>query len=138
MTNCCSSSGNSLMYSKKYECPVDGKLYKSVSPATILHHINEPWNWQSKQQGYYFCDDPDCEVVYFGEDDSVINKSSLRTEVGIKESSASALICYCFGISKAESSSPEIKDFVIANTKNKTCACETLNPSGRCCLKDFD
>ena len=137
MTNCCFSSERSKVQPKKYKCPVNGKLYKSVLPTTILHHINEPWNWQSKQQGYYFCEDPDCEVVYFAEDDSIIRQSSLRTEVGIKVSNPDSLVCYCFGISKADSSSQEIKEFVIKNTKDKKCACTTRNPSGRCCLKDF-
>ena len=133
MTNSCSSLDNS----KEHKCPINGKVYKSVLSATILHHIKEPWSWQAKQQGYYFCDDPACEVVYFGEDDSIINKSSLRTEVGIKEKSPNSLVCYCFGVSKIESSSKEIKAFIIRNTKDKTCACTTRNPSGRCCLKDF-
>lgn len=137
MTNCCSSPDDSQPQPKKYRCPVNGKLYKSVLSTTILHHINEPWKWQNKSQGYYFCDDPNCEVVYFGEDDSTISKSSLRTEVGIKETNPKSLVCYCFGVSKAESSSQEIKEFVIKNTKNKTCACTSRNPSGRCCLKDF-
>ena len=137
MTNCCSSSDNTQARPKKYKCPVNGKSYKSVSPTTILLHINKPWNWHNNQQGYYFCDDPECEVVYFGEDNSTINKSSLRTEVGIKENNANSLICYCFGVSKAASSSQHVKEFVIQNTKDKTCACSTHNPSGRCCLKDF-
>ena len=138
MTNCCSTSDSTQVHPKKYKCPVNGKSYKSVSSATILHHINEPWNWHNNQQGYYFCDDPECEVVYFGEDDSTINKSSLRTEVGIKENKDDSLICYCFGVSKTASSSQHIKEFVIKNTKDKTCACSTRNPSGRCCLKDFN
>jgi len=137
MKNCCSSSNNSMVQPKKYKCPVNGKLYKGVLFTTILHHIKEPWSWQSKQQAYYFCDDPNCEVVYFGEDDSVIYRSSLRTEVGIKESSPESLVCYCFGVSKIESSSQEIKEFIIKNTKDKTCACEIRNPLGRCCLKEF-
>lgn len=137
MTNCCSSSNNAKVQREKYKCPVNGKEYKSVTLTTILNQINEPWNWDIRQQGYYFCDDPDCDVVYFGEDDFIINKSSLRTEVGIKENNPESLICYCFGISKIESSSQKIKEFVIKNTKEKTCACTTRNPSGRCCLKDF-
>ena len=137
MKNCCSSSNILQAHPKKYKCPVNGKSYNSVSSTTILHHINEPWNWSNKQQGYYFCNDPDCEVVYFGEDDSIISKSLLRTEVGLKETNPNSLACYCFGVSKAESSSQEIKDFVIKNTKENTCACTTRNPSGRCCLKGF-
>jgi len=76
-------------------------------------------------------------VVYFGEDGSAINKSSLRTELGIKENKDDSLICYCFGITKAASSSQNIKEFVIKSTKDKICACLMRNPSGRCCLKDF-
>lgn len=134
MQDCCATTASP----KQYHCPINGKPYKSVSTSTILHHINEPWNWHNKQQGYYFCEDPNCEVVYFGEDKSIINKSSLRTKVGLKESDPKSLICYCFGVSKAEASSPEIKGFVVQNTKEKTCSCSTSNPSGRCCLKNFN
>jgi len=138
MTNCCSSQNKELAHPKKYKCPVNGKSYNSVSSTTILHHINEPWNWHNKEQDYYFCEDPDCSVVYFGEDDSTINKSSLRTEVGIKENNSNSLICYCFGVTKSATASSSIKDFVVKSTKNKKCSCVTSNPSGRCCLKDFN
>lgn len=137
MTNHYSTPDAASAPPENYKCPVNGKVYKSVSPTTILHHINKPWNWQYKQQGYYFCDDPNCDVVYFAEDDTFFNKSSLRTEVGAKENKADSLICYCFGVSKAAALSPHIKEFVIKNTKNKACACSIRNPSGRCCLKDF-
>lgn len=137
MTNCCSSLNKSQTPPKKHKCPENGKLCSSVPATTILHHINEPWKWNNTEQSYYFCKDPSCEVVYFGEDNSVIYKSSLRTEVGIKEENPNSLICYCFGVSKADSSSKKIKEFVIKNTKEKICACTTRNPSGRCCLIDF-
>ena len=137
MTNHCSSSNKNPSYPKRHNCPVNGTTYKSVSSTTILHHIKEPWNRHNNEQGYYFCDDPNCEVVYFGEDNTVINKSSLRTEVGIKETAKNSLVCYCFGVTKEASALSGVKEFVIQNTKNKTCACETRNPSGRCCLKDF-
>ena len=138
MTNCCSSTNKQVAYPNNHRCPVNGKTYKSVSSTTILHHINEPWNWHNKDQGYYFCDDAKCSVVYFGEDDSTITKSSLRTDVGIKDNNANSLICYCFGVTKSDSASPSIKEFVIKRTKDKTCSCTTSNPSGRCCLKDFN
>lgn len=47
--------------------------------------------WNSKNQGYYFCSDPDCSVVYFGRYDSVINSDSLRTIMGIKSQSGNDL-----------------------------------------------
>ena len=139
MSDCCASASCSTTTPpKRAKCPINGNEYSSVSTTTIKHHIAEPWNWVSKIQGYYFCDDPECDVVYFGEDSSLIRKSDLRTEVGIKEKSPDRLICYCFGVSMDQAeTNKNIKPFVIEETKEHTCACETRNPSGRCCLKDF-
>ena len=138
MTNCCSQSNNDKTPTGKHRCPVGGETCAQVSIRTILHHLKTPWSWHAKQQTYYFCDAADCEAVYFGEDDSVIYKSELRTLVGIKEGSGAAPLCYCFDISKTDAAhNPAAKAFVIQQTKTKQCACETLNPSGRCCLKDF-
>jgi len=134
----CSSSNNSSLSPNKYRCPVNGKEYSAVSSTTIIHHIKEPWNWENKNQGYYFCDDPGCNVVYFGQDGSIIEQQALRTVVGEKQNTQESPVCYCFGINKREAATnSEAKLFVIENTKNHTCACEIRNPSGRCCLKDF-
>lgn len=137
MSDCCSSSSKLHETPKKYRCPVDGELYSSVPSTTILHHIKEPWKWDNKEQVYYFCNNPSCDVVYFADDNSVITKSLVRTNIGAKETSPNALICYCFGVSKAESTLQGIKEFVVKKTKEKECTCTTRNPSGRCCLKDF-
>ncbi|MEN8800785.1 MAG: hypothetical protein ABF297_02315 [Thiogranum sp.] len=117
---------------------MNGQEYKSIALKTVLHHIKSPWDWSEKGQGYYFCDDPDCDVVYFGEDDSVITRSEIRTVVGIKECKPDALTCYCFGVSNLEAQQhPAIRDFIVDKTKSGLCSCDTSNPSGRCCLKDF-
>jgi hypothetical protein len=138
MSDCCLSSCTKTAYPKKHTCPVNGKEYGLVSSSTIKHHIKEPWLWNEIAQGYYFCSDPTCEVVYFGQDDSVINKSSMRTEVGIKENDENALLCYCYGVTKAEAkNSPGIRDFVVQETQKQHCACESRNPSGKCCLSEF-
>ena len=102
MSDCCHSACTTEMPSKTHVCPVNGQEYKPVSLRTILHHISSPWVWVEKQQGYYFCDDPNCDVVYFGEDGSVITKTEIRTTVGIKEGKPDALTCYCFGVSNLE------------------------------------
>ena len=138
MSGCCTTSKANVSYPDKYVCPVNGKAYKAVSRTTIMHHINEPWLWPNTEQGYYFCSDPECDVVYFGQDRSVIEKSALRTIVGIKEKSDTALTCYCFGVNrKTAEDNPSTKDFVIQQTRRHTCSCSTSNPSGRCCLSDF-
>ena len=138
MSHCCTSTHLVDNASKRYRCPVNGQEYKPVSLTTILHNITEPWQFHDGEQGYYFCDDPECEVVYFGQDNSVINISALRVPVGIKQKSKDATLCYCFGVTlNAFIANPELKAFVIEKTKEKQCACDIRNPSGRCCLKEF-
>lgn len=124
--------------SKRHTCPENNKAYGEVPYKTILHHIKAPWNLALKEQAYYFCSDPDCDVVYFGYDNSTIDKDQLRTKVGIKESSDEALICYCFGVSRSAAKANEkAKEFVIKQTRSSLCSCTTNNPSGKCCLKNF-
>ena len=138
MSDCCSSLHNAVPHNKRHRCPLNGQAYKEVSSRTILHHIKEPWRWNAKQQTYYFCEDPNCEVVYFGQDNSVINTDELRNPVGIKENSSTSLFCYCFGVSyRYAAENQEIKQFISEKTSSGICACEVRNPSGRCCLKDF-
>ena len=117
---------------------INKQQYIEVPKKTILQHIKSPWKNILHEQKYYFCEDPDCEVVYFGLNGSVISKYELRTIVGIKENHEEAPACYCFGISKALANKyPLIKEFVIQQTKEHNCSCDVKNPSGRCCLKDF-
>jgi hypothetical protein len=105
---------------------------------TISHHIRASWSWEPAAASHYFCDAPECDVVYFGEDGSTFVRSQLRTRVGVKETADDSLLCYCFGVSKADfQHNPATRDYVVAQTKAGHCSCETSNPSGRCCLKDF-
>jgi len=138
MSECCSSPIQDKPKSAKLECPVCNKKNLSVQLKTILHHIKKPWTHTLNDEAYYYCSNPNCNIVYFTESAIVINKSDIRSSIGIKEQSADALICFCFGISKEQAESSKIaKDFVIKQTKNSLCSCNTANPSGRCCLKDF-
>lgn len=138
MSNCCSSPDGNNAHPNKIRCPADGNECMEVSVRTIIHHLKTPWSWTPFAAHYFFCDSPGCDVVYFGDDHSVIRKSQLRTAVGVKEPSASSLLCYCFGVTRANfEDDPAVRDFVIRQTSTGACSCETSNPSGRCCLKDF-
>ncbi|RUM94237.1 MAG: hypothetical protein DSZ28_04245 [Thiothrix sp.] len=140
--SCCNSSSREQTETKpvprKLNCPVNGKAYSSVEPKTISHHLKQSWKWSAVEQGYYFCSDPECDVVYFSEDGSVIKTSELRSSVGVKEMKPDSIICYCYGVTLGDAKSDaSIKEFVIQKTKVDECACDTRNPSGRCCLKNF-
>ena len=139
MSDCCSSSLDcNVLLTDKHVCPTNGKTYKTIAVRTVAHHVKHPWELNSNGKVFYFCDDPGCDVVYFTNDDFVITKSALRTDVGIKSESPDSTLCYCYGVSRADfKEKPSVKDFVIEQTKLGLCSCETRNPSGRCCLKDF-
>lgn len=138
MSDCCSQSSPGNKSPRKRECPVNHRDYIRVPVKTILHHLKQSWKNTLKEQAYYYCDDPDCEVVYFGEDNSVIKKSELRTLITAKEKDQHAFICHCFGVSLQDVTlNPEIKEFILQQTRAGNCSCETSNPAGRCCLKDF-
>jgi len=138
MSDCCNHPGQAAIYPARHRCPVNGNEYGAVPETTIKHHITAPWRRQFRQQGYYFCDDPACNVVYFGQDDSVIEQSALRTRVGIKDRNDDATVCYCFGIDRHDAiTDPAARIYVVEQTRERACSCGTRNPSGRCCLVDF-
>ena len=138
MSDCCNSEGKAATTPRKFVCPENHLEYAEVSLKTILHHIKLPWLRNLKQQPYYFCHDPGCNVVYFGLDGTTITLAEVRTSIGIKDKNPESLVCYCFGVTKNDAEQhPEIKTYVTQQTRDKMCSCETSNPSGRCCLKDF-
>lgn len=128
-----------MHFPDKHVCPVNGRVYAAVDHRTVLHHVKTPWARPILAQGYYFCTDPDCEVVYFGEDDRLLRRDDLRTAVGQKSRAPDRPLCYCFDIraSDARSDGGCALQFVIEQTRDGSCDCAVRNPSGRCCLKEF-
>lgn len=125
-------------HAKSHCCPANGKTYASVKRKTLLHHILHPRVTTISEQEYYFCTDSDCDVVYFGEDDSVIRTDELRTTSWQKSKDKRDAIGYYFGVTKALAQlDKNIKKLVTRQTKDSTSSCETSTPSGRCSLKDF-
>lgn len=149
MGNCCSSgskqsSADATEIPGTAHCPADGRSCRRVELRTVLHHLKRPHANRPTTQGYYFCDNQECDVVYFGQDGSVITRHDVRSEVGQKSRSRDRLICYCFDITEGEvigkidhQGGSSAKEFVIEQTRLHNCACDVRNPSGRCCLKNF-
>ena len=134
MADCCSTPTTGEGNPGKRRCPANGAECCEVSPRTIAHHISEPWTWMPSAARWFFCDDPDCDVAYFGDDGSILRRSQLRDHAATDE----RLLCHCFGLTHAEFlRHPATRDYVVAQTRAGQCSCETSNPSGRCCLKDF-
>lgn len=138
MSDCCSASNAPVAHPKKLRCPACGNQSAEVSATTMAHHLKLVWAWTNRDCRYFFCDAQACEIVYFGEDCTAVFKSEVRTAVGAKDASDAALLCYCFGVTRADARQDgRARAYVLAQTEQGKCACETANPSGRCCLKDF-
>jgi copper chaperone CopZ len=80
--------------------------------------------------------------VYFSEDGATtFHKPQLKVAVGVKETTGERPLCYCFGHSVAtikrelqsKGRSDALQD-IRKKMKDPGCHCETLNPSGSCCL----
>ena len=120
-------------------CSECGKNAFSVSRQTMLHQVRFPDNQNLIEGDYAFCASYDCNTGYFSETNR-IPKTSLRAF----QNNQDAMLCYCFDISEsdyrtalADGNAKVVKSFVVQQTKDKLCACESRNPSGRCCLVDF-
>lgn len=138
MNECCSMACENKPNNSIPICPMCGHRGTTVGLKTLQFHIRQPWLYLLPEQDvYYFCQQPNCTVVYFSPNGVKIEKAGLRTRIGIKDECVDTLRCYCFGITKAEATDKNVKAFVIRQTKAGMCACETANPSGKCCLKDF-
>jgi len=80
-------------------------------------------------------------VVYFTPAGARLGAEALRQPVGQKSADPDRTLCYCFDIRYSDlaeaATLKRCRDFVIEQTRSKLCSCETHNPSGRCCLRDF-
>ena len=139
MSDCCSSDLG-IQNRQQAICPVNGRSYKSVEFRTLLHQLKKPWKKELKGL-YYYCSDPDCDVVYFNQAGQTFNREDLRDNQNVPALEKSPFVCYCFDVSEDDIRSVEsralIKTYIIEQTAKNLCACSIRNPSGHCCLKDL-
>jgi len=133
MTDCCTSACETKSGTGKLACPACGEKCLPVSLKAMLHHITQPWAYPFSDEQYYYCSNSGCDVVYFSATNKLVHNSAIRSPDKDED-----LICFCFGVTRSEVTiNKDIKDFVVTQTKHSMCSCETANPSGRCCLKNF-
>jgi copper chaperone CopZ len=147
--------------SKRVTCPSCDTKAKRVSAVTMRALLRDEFASQfvsddqsccessgggctsiTDDTGWRYCNSKDCDVVYFSErEDTSFTKAQLKIVVGVKETSGERPLCYCFGHSVASiqhelqstGSSVALED-IRAKMKTPGCQCETMNPSGSCCL----
>ena len=141
MSDCCSVKGSGAAPAVA-ACPVNGARSNEVAMLTVKSLVRQlPLGMPNTQ--YYFCEAPDCDVVYFGLDSQgpIFRRGDLLVRVGAKANGDAIPVCYCFGFTRkdieddvAETSRSTIAERISAEVKAGNCACEVKNPSGKCCL----
>lgn len=144
MSDCCSVNAKSDAAPAVMACPVNRARSKHVDILTVRSLVRHlPLGMPETQ--YYFCEAPDCDLVYFPFDRQApsFQRSDLLVRVGIKESLDPIPVCYCFGFTRkdivdeiAVKGRSTVSERITAEVKAGNCACEVKNPSGKCCLGD--
>ncbi|HBP87641.1 MAG TPA: hypothetical protein PKK23_14700 [Nitrospirales bacterium] len=121
---------------------MNGKPTKPVARTTVEGLLKPEFKPNLLPQSYYFCNAPDCDIVYVSEgEDHLVTKDMLIVRVGIKETEDPIPLCYCFGFERADvqedirrKNRTDIEIIIRQRVKAKECWCEKANPSGGCCL----
>ena len=126
-------------------CPRNGKVCKPVPRITVEALIRPEHKHSLTSMPYYFCDSPDCDVVYVPAcAEPVITKNRLRVRVGIKENKDPIPLCYCFDYDRKaiwddirSKGSTDIPKIITQRIQAGECRCQVTNPRGSCCLGDI-
>ncbi len=117
------------------KCPSCNLAGHKVSSDTMIHHVKDIS--RISDAAYYFCSTPECDIVYYSQDD-LFTTSMVNKEIGIKSSSSDqALLCYCYNYPKAELVSNSLLDKIKIRIDNFGNRCDLRHPAGRCCMNDI-
>ena len=133
MSSCCRTTDTDAQ-----PCPKCGHVGPIVGTAPVRPHLPDAVDgeWQH-------CANEQCEVVYhLGA--TTVDTDSVITQVGLKATDKTTPVCFCFAHTAdalgedlaANNGVSEIKASIKAAVADSQCACEHLNPSGKCCLAD--
>ncbi len=124
------------------KCPNCGNKGNRVKRITLDSLLRDDAKSRIVDTQYYFCDSPECDIVYFSEAGSTFVKDDLTVRIGVKEKPGSGprLVCYCFDHTieeieeevKGTGGSTALDD--IKTRMKDGCFCETVSPMGGCCL----
>jgi len=134
-------------------CCVAAPLAASLPRCPVSQTSGQPVGWTTvaalslgaipPRQEVWLCMDPACDAVYFGDRGLQLLSAQLRAVPAFKIGSE-GVACHCFQHSqrtieqevRALGSSPTV-DAIRARVRNRDCACEVRNPTGKCCLRDI-
>lgn len=123
-------------------CTEPGASRRRVGAATLEHLLKEEALRLAEGGEWFFCGDPNCDVVYFAADGRTLPRSALKVPVGLKQGSSPRTVCYCFGYvfedveRDAARGECSVAQAVEDGCRQGLARCEETNPHGKCCLGD--
>ncbi len=123
-------------------CPFSGTQGRKLDGVTVKSMLSISLQ-NVHNTSYYFCREPNCDVVYFSEDgQQVFRTHEIRERVYQKEAHNSDVpICYCFRYTPADverdvhdTSGTQVIEAIKQGIREEQCACDLRNPQGDCCL----
>lgn len=131
------------MAMKKELCPGCGKAGHSVMPITVQSLVKaEKKRLLERLDGFYFCGEKECEVVYYNpQTGQTVLVGDMTVPVFQKSNDPNRLVCYCFKHSVSALVNDYLKhgrSLLLDDIKDKCSKglahCEETNPQGSCCL----
>lgn len=107
----------------------------AIPTALVRHHVTGPWRRDLENKEFSFCDAPGCHIVYFTVDGFTFTVDDVRKAPAYKTGDGSNLLCFCFDVTGNDTlSEPDPTPYIRERVRRQECACDVLNPSGKCCL----
>jgi len=127
-------------------CPVSGTLSRKVQRRTLEHLLKPERVGSIANVQYYYCADPNCNVVYFSSHDVpnfTIDDVSIK--VLPKDKGDDVNVCYCFDWTRgrikdeiARTGKSTASTQIAREVKAGNCSCDIKNPKGECCMGDVN
>ncbi|MBF0445101.1 MAG: hypothetical protein HQL68_05890 [Magnetococcales bacterium] len=145
LTNPDSDSGQCKL--AKPICPICDTIGKAVKTVTPQHTLKRQYRNKVDNGGnYHFCENPQCDVVYFDcVSESLFKQEHLINRVTIKDEHPKTPLCYCYKVLKEDvlndfekTGTTQVVAKIKKSMKKHGCQCEKLNPRGGCCLMDIE
>ena len=117
-------------------CPACAGRTIPVSAAHVMRHVSGPAG-RGIAGEHGFCPAPGCRVIFVAGDGAVFTTADVRHPPAYKSGDQRDLLCFCFDVCGDDALSDagdRLIAFIGDRVRAKDCACDTLNPSGGCCL----
>lgn len=128
------------------ECPISKTSSRKVQRRTLEHLLKPEKIAAIRNVQYYYCTAPDCNVVYFSNEDVPrFTVEDISVKALSKDNGDDVNVCYCFNWTRgrikeeiAQTGRSTASLQIAQEVKAGTCACDIKNPKGECCLGDVN